>query len=104
VKVLVDDFGTGFSSLASPRRLPIDGVKIARELPSDGDDRLPDPTVVRAVRRLADGAGVTEIIAAGVESAAEARALGAPGVRYAQGFHLGAMPASRAFRRRTAAV
>ncbi|HEY6595803.1 MAG TPA: GGDEF domain-containing phosphodiesterase [Asanoa sp.] len=105
VKVLVDDFGTGFSSLASLRRLPIDGIKIARELLYNGDDRLPDPSVVRAVRLLAEGAGVTEIIAEGVESAAEARALGTLGVPYAQGFHLGRpAPASRAFRRRTEAA
>jgi EAL domain-containing protein (putative c-di-GMP-specific phosphodiesterase class I) len=103
VRVLVDDFGTGFSSLASLRRLPIDGIKIARELLYDGEPGLPDPTVVRAVRLLADGAGVTEVIAEGVESASEAQALGALGVPYAQGFHLGRpAPASRALRRRTA--
>jgi EAL domain-containing protein (putative c-di-GMP-specific phosphodiesterase class I) len=99
VRVLVDDFGTGYSSLASLRRLPMDGIKIARELLHDDEPGLPDPTVVEAVRLLATGAGVTEIIAEGVESAAEVTALRALGVPYAQGFHLGRpAPASRAMR------
>jgi predicted signal transduction protein with EAL and GGDEF domain len=105
VRVLVDDFGTGYSSLASLRRLPIDGIKIARELLHDDEPGLPDPTVVHAVRLLADGAGVTEVIAEGVESAAEARALSALGVPYAQGFHLGRpAEAARALRQPRAAV
>ncbi|MEV4535093.1 GGDEF domain-containing phosphodiesterase [Asanoa sp. NPDC049518] len=99
IRVLVDDFGTGFSSLASVRRLPIDGIKISRELLHDEEPGLPDPTVVRAVRLLAAGAGVTDIIAEGVESALEVRTLAALGMPYAQGFHLGRpAPASRALR------
>jgi EAL domain-containing protein (putative c-di-GMP-specific phosphodiesterase class I) len=89
VRVLVDDFGTGYSSLASLRKLPIDGIKIARELLHDDEPGLPDPTVVHAVRLLADGAGVDDVIAEGVESEDEVRALSALGVPYAQGFHLG---------------
>ena len=105
VRVLVDDFGTGYSSLASLRRLPIDGIKIARELLHDDEPGLPDPTVVHAVRLLADGAGVTDVIAEGVESAAEVRALSALGVPYAQGFHLGRpAEAARALRLPRAAV
>ncbi|MEV0716568.1 GGDEF domain-containing phosphodiesterase [Asanoa sp. NPDC050611] len=99
IRVLVDDFGTGFSSLASVRRLPIDGIKISRELLHDDEPGMPDPTVVRAVRLLAAGAGVTDIIAEGVESALEVRTLSALGMPYAQGFHLGRpAPASRALR------
>ncbi|GIF72672.1 GGDEF domain-containing phosphodiesterase [Asanoa siamensis] len=99
IRVLVDDFGTGFSSLASVRRLPIDGIKISRELLHDEEPGMPDPTVVRAVRLLAAGAGVTDIIAEGVESALEVRALSALGMPFAQGFHLGRpAPASRALR------
>jgi predicted signal transduction protein with EAL and GGDEF domain len=99
IRVLVDDFGTGFSSLASVRRLPIDGIKISRELLHDDEPGMPDPTVVRAVRLLAAGAGVTDIIAEGVESSLEVRSLSALGMPYAQGFHLGRpAPASRALR------
>jgi predicted signal transduction protein with EAL and GGDEF domain len=105
VRVLVDDFGTGYSSLASLRRLPIDGIKIARELLHDDEPGLPDPAVVHAVRLLADGAGVTEVIAEGVESAAEVRTLSALGVPYAQGFHLGRPAgAARTLRRPRATV
>ncbi|MEV0397215.1 EAL domain-containing protein [Polymorphospora rubra] len=99
VRVLVDDFGIGYSSLASLRRLPVDGIKIARELLHDGVPAPADTTVVRAVRLLAAGAGITEIIAEGVENAAEARTLAALGVPYGQGFHLGRpAPAARALR------
>ncbi|GAA4684143.1 bifunctional diguanylate cyclase/phosphodiesterase [Phytohabitans rumicis] len=99
VRVLVDDFGTGYSSLASLRRLPVDGIKIARELLHDAEGG-PDATVVRAVQLLAAGAGVTEVIAEGVESAAEAKALAGLAVPLAQGFHLGRpVPAQRAMRR-----
>jgi EAL domain-containing protein (putative c-di-GMP-specific phosphodiesterase class I)/GGDEF domain-containing protein len=105
VRVLVDDFGTGYSSLANLRRLPIDGIKIARELLHDDEPGLPDPAVVHAVRLLAHGAGVSEVIAEGVESAAEVRALSALGVPYAQGFHLGRPAgAARALRRPSVTV
>lgn len=83
VRVVIDDFGTGFSSLSSLSRLPIDGVKIDKSF-VDGIGTRYD-TVIRAVVDVAGTFGL-QVVAEGVERRAQADQLQALGCRYGQGF------------------
>jgi diguanylate cyclase (GGDEF)-like protein len=91
VSIVLDDFGTGHSSIGRLHRLPVDKVKIDRSfvagLPDDGDSRR----IVEVVLRLTEGLGLAAI-AEGVERAEQRRALLDLGCRWAQG-HLFARPA-----------
>ena len=67
VTVLVDDFGTGFSSLSYLRDLPVDAVKVDRSFVSGGRERLQDPAIVTAIVELARALDL-EVVAEGIES------------------------------------
>jgi EAL domain-containing protein (putative c-di-GMP-specific phosphodiesterase class I) len=86
VRVALDDFGQGFSSLAHLRQLPIDVLKIdrafVRGLPSDAADAA----LVRAVVQVATALGV-RVVAEGVETREQADALRALGVHEGQGYY-----------------
>jgi diguanylate cyclase (GGDEF)-like protein len=85
IKVALDDFGTGHSSLTLLRSLPIDRVKIdqtfVRELGTDARAAA----IVRSVVTLAKDLGL-EVVAEGVETPAQAVALGELGCQFAQGY------------------
>jgi EAL domain-containing protein (putative c-di-GMP-specific phosphodiesterase class I) len=86
--VALDDFGVGFGSFYYAKRLPFDYLKIdgdfVRELPSCDRDRL----VVKAIVDFARGMG-GQTIAEFVGDGLAMELLGALGVDYAQGFHIG---------------
>ena len=85
VRLSVDDFGTGFSSLSYLRRFPLDGLKIDRsfivELASSPDDAV----IVAMIVSLAHALGL-EVIAEGVETENQLAALEATGCDQFQGF------------------
>jgi diguanylate cyclase (GGDEF)-like protein/PAS domain S-box-containing protein len=87
VHVSLDDFGTGFSSLGYLAQLPVDELKIDRRFVAGLGVRAEDDALVRAVLRLAADLGLA-VVAEGVETAEQARALADLGCRRAQGFHL----------------
>jgi diguanylate cyclase (GGDEF)-like protein len=95
VRVAMDDFGTGYTSLAYLQRLPIDVLKIDRSfvtgMLADGDSTA----IVRAILSLADALGM-ETIAEGIESRALARALRELGCSHGQGYHFAAPLAPKA--------
>jgi diguanylate cyclase (GGDEF)-like protein len=83
IKISLDDFGTGFSSLAELRRLPIDQIKIAKSF-VDGVDS--DATsIVKLILMTAEIFGL-QVVAEGVETESQARRLIQLGTQYLQGY------------------
>ncbi len=87
VKVALDDFGTGYSSLSYLRAFPIDVLKIDRSflVAMDGDSG--DEAVFRAIVSLGKGFGM-DVVAEGVETEAQWRAVQKLGCDEAQGYYL----------------
>ena len=84
----LDDFGTGWSSLAYLRRFPIDTIKIDRSFVAGLGADHGDTEVVRAVISLAQALDLTTV-AEGVERPDQAAALMALGCHLAQGYLFG---------------
>ena len=92
VTVILDDFGTGASSLAQLKRLPFDSLKIDRTFVSALENDNDDQTIVRAIAGLADGLGLG-MTAVGIETQGQLALLRDIGCFIGQGNLLG-MPAS----------
>lgn len=86
VRVAMDDFGKGYTSLAILQRLPIDVLKIDRSLIADLLHDNDAAAIVRAILSLADALGM-ETTAEGIEERALGNRLAAMGCTFAQGFH-----------------
>ncbi|RPD88303.1 bifunctional diguanylate cyclase/phosphodiesterase [Luteimonas sp. 100069] len=84
----LDDFGTGFSSMAYLRELPLDHLKIDRGFVRDVTRDSRSAAICRAMIALGHGLGLS-IIAEGVEEAGQLEWLRAHGCDQAQGYHLG---------------
>ena len=87
VQVGLDDFGTGFSSLAYLRQFPLDFVKIDRSF-IRGMAATEEDAIVAAIIGLAHAIGLY-VVAEGVETSAQLEALKMLGCDMAQGFLLG---------------
>ncbi|HEU4675483.1 MAG TPA: EAL domain-containing protein [Motilibacteraceae bacterium] len=87
-RVAVDDFGTGHSSLARLRDLPVDVVKLDRAFVAPLPEARAD-ALVAAFLRLADALGLSTV-AEGVENEAQRAHLAEAGCAAAQGYLLGA--------------
>ncbi|MFC4250880.1 bifunctional diguanylate cyclase/phosphodiesterase [Sinimarinibacterium flocculans] len=84
-RVLLDDFGSGFTSFNYLRHLQVDGIKIAQDFTSSvSGDPINEP-VVSMVAQLTRKLGI-QAIAEGIEDASTARQLHARGIRLGQGF------------------
>jgi diguanylate cyclase (GGDEF)-like protein len=84
-QIYLDDFGTGYSSLIYLHRLPIDAIKIDRELVSTMDTDERNLRLVRTILTFAQIIGVrTE--AEGISSAEQLRELRALKCEHGQGF------------------
>ena len=88
VRISIDDFGTGFSSMAYLRNLPLDCLKIDRSFVRDVHRDERNASICSALISLAHGLRLGTI-AEGVESAEQAAWLRAYGCDQAQGYHLG---------------
>jgi diguanylate cyclase (GGDEF)-like protein len=86
VRIAMDDFGTGYTSLAYLQRLPIDILKIDRTLIAGMIGDSDATAVVRAILSLANALGI-DTTAEGVETAELAHALKRLGCSHGQGFH-----------------
>jgi EAL domain-containing protein (putative c-di-GMP-specific phosphodiesterase class I) len=85
VALSVDDFGTGLSSMARLRDLPIDEVKIDRSFITAVDQDSTRARFVRGVLAFAEGFGLT-VVAEGIEREEERDALIELGCHRAQGY------------------
>jgi diguanylate cyclase (GGDEF)-like protein len=86
VGLSVDDYGTGYSSLANIRRLPIDELKIDRSFVSPMLSDESDLIIVRSTINLGHDLGLT-VVAEGVEDEATLHRLEGLGCDLAQGYH-----------------
>ena len=86
VKLVLDDFGTGWSSLSYLKRFPVDAIKIDRAFVSGLPQAREDAAIVAAVMGFAGALGL-EVVAEGVETARQVAALLGLGCELAQGFH-----------------
>jgi diguanylate cyclase (GGDEF)-like protein len=87
LRLSLDDFGTGHSSLAYLKRLPLDEVKIDRSFVLGMTDDENDAVIVRSTIDLARNLGL-DVVAEGVENAEILQGLGDLRCDIAQGFHL----------------
>jgi EAL domain-containing protein (putative c-di-GMP-specific phosphodiesterase class I) len=87
VRVAIDDFGAGYSSLGQLRRLPFDTLKLDRSLMADLYTDLGAQGVTTAVIAMARSLNVRSV-AEGVEDAATLEMLAALGCDEVQGHHV----------------
>jgi EAL domain-containing protein (putative c-di-GMP-specific phosphodiesterase class I) len=85
VKFSLDDFGTGHSSLAQLRRLPVDELKLEGNLIADLIVEERARIIVRAMTELSHSLGM-QVVAEGVETAQILRAIAQAGCDIAQGY------------------
>jgi len=84
IRIALDDFGIGYSSLGYLRRLPLDKVKVDRSFTADIDETS-GRTIVTAILGLCQTLEL-DCIVEGVETEAQLEKLHALGYRIAQGY------------------
>lgn len=103
VRVALDDFGAGYSSLTHLRRLPIDWVKLDRGFVAEIEFDAVSREVVSALMGMCRALGLA-VVAEGVETPAQREILKALGCREMQGFLLGRPVSAERIRELGAAV
>jgi len=86
IRLALDDFGIGYSSLSYLASYPIDRLKIAQQLMLGVPTDARNAVIIRTAIRLARDLGV-EFIAEGVETQSQTNFLLSAGCQQAQGFH-----------------
>jgi diguanylate cyclase (GGDEF)-like protein/PAS domain S-box-containing protein len=88
VRIAIDDFGAGYSSMSYLRHFPIDSVKIDQQFVHGIESSQADRAIVAAIIRIAHGLGL-RIIAEGVETPAQLAFLREQDCEEVQGFLFG---------------
>ncbi|MEW6476208.1 MAG: EAL domain-containing protein [Actinomycetota bacterium] len=86
VRLSIDDLGTGYSSLAYLKRLPVDELKIDRAFITDIAHDERDRAIVQSIVGVGRSLGLT-VTAEGVEDAESLDVLRTLGCEVAQGYH-----------------
>lgn len=84
--VLMDDFGSGYSSLNTLKDIPVDVLKIDMKFLSDSTDAARGESILASVIRMA-GWLDTPVIMEGVETVQQVKLLKSIGCGYVQGFY-----------------
>lgn len=87
VRVAIDDFGMGYSSLSYLRRLPVDIVKLDRSFLEDADGATGNVAFLSAVIALAHSAGMS-VVLEGIETQLHLALADTGGADMVQGFLL----------------
>ena len=87
VSLSLDDFGTGYSSLSYLTQFQINTLKIDRAFVTDMVDSPRSNALVATIIAMGKSLGL-HLVAEGVETAGQARALEAMGCHYLQGYHI----------------
>jgi EAL domain-containing protein (putative c-di-GMP-specific phosphodiesterase class I) len=88
VRLVFDDFGTGYASLSYLKKFPLDGLKIDRSFVRDVLTDSDDAAIVSSTIGLSKQLGLS-VIAEGIENRATADLLAAMGCEEGQGYHFG---------------
>ena len=86
VKVSLDDFGSGYSSLNVLTKLPLDILKIDKEFLKDFDSDSEEKIVIPSVIDMANKLNL-EVVCEGVETIEHVKFLKSIGCEYAQGYY-----------------
>ena len=87
IQIAMDDFGTGYSSLSYLRRFPIDVLKIDKSFLQESYTGIASAAIVKTIIDLGHALEMT-VIAEGVETADQCRALRQAGCDAIQGYWL----------------
>jgi EAL domain-containing protein (putative c-di-GMP-specific phosphodiesterase class I) len=87
VRLSIDDFGTGHSSLAYLKTLPVHEIKIDKSFVMEMATNADDATIVKTTINMCQSLGY-EVVAEGVENAGTCELLSSMGCDVMQGFHL----------------
>ncbi|MDQ3159842.1 MAG: sensor domain-containing phosphodiesterase, partial [Pseudomonadota bacterium] len=90
IEAALDDFGTGYSSLGYVHRFPLKMIKIDRSFvdPLGRDPSQRSSAIISAILALAKSLGL-EVVAEGIETEAQRKALVEMGCVYGQGYLFG---------------
>jgi len=88
VRVALDDFGMGYSSLAHLKQVPVDLIKIDKSFVAEIGQSQSSEDILRAMLQLANAFGL-KTLAEGVESRDQLEWLARHGCHFAQGYYIG---------------
>ncbi|GIW23803.1 bifunctional diguanylate cyclase/phosphodiesterase [Meiothermus sp.] len=88
VRVALDDFGMGYSSLAHLKQVPIDLIKIDKSFVAEIGQSQTSEDILQAMLQLANAFGL-KTLAEGVENRVQLEWLARHGCHYAQGYYIG---------------
>jgi len=87
VKIGIDDFGTGHSSMSYIQQLPVYEIKIDRSFVMEMDQVSGDEVIVKTTLNLSHDLGY-KVVAEGIENQAVLEKLQSMGCDFAQGYHI----------------
>tara|TARA_R110001599_G_C12276798_1_gene662633 strand:+ start:291 stop:2357 length:2067 start_codon:yes stop_codon:yes gene_type:complete len=85
IRIAIDDFGMGYSSLSRLKDFPIHILKVDRAFVSSLPDDRDDAAIIQAIVQLGSALGL-EVVAEGIENQAQLNYLVAEGCDYGQGY------------------